>query len=67
MIMISMYDLEDNLITIFNSYKECAEYFKTTVEVIQCYICRRNKGILDKKRLDGKWYRLYKNDESEVN
>lgn len=23
--MISMYDLEDNLITIFDSYKECAE------------------------------------------
>lgn len=65
--MISMYDLEDNLITIFDSYKECAEYFKTTDNVIKCHICRKKKSILDKKRLDGKWYRLYKIDESEVN
>lgn len=62
-----MYDLEDNLITIFDSYKECAEYFKTSVNVIYSYICRRNKNVIDKKRLDGKWYRLYKIDESEVN
>lgn len=65
--MISMYDLEDNLITIFDSYKECAEYFKTSIDTIYSYISKSNKGVIDKKRLDGKWYRLYKNDESEVN
>ena len=60
--MIAMYDLEDNLITIFDSYKECAKYFKTTTAVIRCHISRKNKGIIDKKRLDGKWYRLFKEE-----
>lgn len=58
--MIGMYDLEDNLITIFDSYKECAKYFNTSVRVIQTYICKSKKGILDKKRIENKWCRLVK-------
>lgn len=46
--MIAMYDLEDNLINVFDNYKECAKYFNTTSAVIRCYICRKNKEILDK-------------------
>ena len=59
---IAMYDLEDNLITVFESYKECAKYFKTSIESIHCYICRSQKGIVDKKlnKEDHKWYRLVK-------
>lgn len=63
--MISCYDLEDNLITVFESYKECAEWFNTSVNCIYCYICRNQKGIVDRKRnkQDDKWYRLYKVDD----
>lgn len=60
--MISCYDLEDNLITIFDSYKDCAKWFNTSVKVIYCYISRSQKGIVDKKRniKYKKWYRLFK-------
>lgn len=63
--MIGCYDLEDNLITVFENYKECAEWFNTSVECIRCYICRNEKGILDKKRnkQNRKWYRLYRLEE----
>lgn len=59
--MIVMYDLEDNLITIFNTYKECAKYFDTSVKSIRCYISRNKKGTVDKKRdkKNQQWVRLF--------
>ena len=63
--MIAMYDLEDNLITIFESYKECAKYFNTSTKVIQCYISRSKRGIRDKKKNGNSWCRLIKIDEVE--
>ena len=60
--MIAYYDLEDNIITIFDTYKECAEYFNTKPKIIQCYISRFKHGKVDKKR-DFKtrtWGRLYR-------
>lgn len=64
--MIAMYDLEDNYIMSFDNYKECAEYFKTSVKVIQCYICKSKKGKTDKKRdKNGKYVRLFKIEEDE--
>ena len=41
--MIAMYDLEDNLITIFETTEECAKYFNTSVNVINCNISRKIK------------------------
>ena len=61
--MISMYDLEDNLITVFDTYKEAAKYFNTSVDVIQCYICKSQKGKIDKKKWGNKWCRLFKMEE----
>lgn len=65
--MISCYDLNDNLITVFDSYKECAKWFNTSTKVIQCYISRSRRGIRDKKfnKQDKKWYRLFKIEEIE--
>lgn len=62
--MIAMYDLEDNLITVFDSYKECANYFNTSKGVIKSYICRNKKGILNKKRYKNTWCRLFKVNDS---
>lgn len=51
---IAMYDIEtDELITTFDSYIECANYFNTSVDVIICNVMRKNK-----KRYRGSWYRL---------
>lgn len=61
--MIAMYDLNDNLITIFDSYKECASYFNTTIGSIKCYISRKKKGKIDKKRNGNNWCRLIKLEE----
>jgi len=47
--MIAMYDLEDNFITLFDTYQECADYFETSKKVIQTYICKNRKGKIDKK------------------
>lgn len=63
--MIVMYDLEDNYIWSFDSYKECAEYFNTSVKVLHCYISRQRKGIVDNKRdkKHHRWVRLLKEVE----
>lgn len=63
--MIAMYDLEDNLITVFDNYKKCAEYFNTSREVIESYICKSKKGKVDRKRdiANKRWVRLYKIEE----
>ena len=60
--MISCYDLDDNLITIFENYRDCAKWFNTSIDVIYSYICKSQKGIVDKKRniKDKTWYRLFK-------
>lgn len=60
--MIMMYDLEDNYLWEFDSYKECANYFNTTTKVIQCYISKSKKGIRDKKRdsKNKRWVRLFR-------
>lgn len=62
--MIVMYDMEDNFVEMFGNYKQCAEYLKTSEGVIRSYICRSKKGIRDKKRFNGKWYRLFKIKEA---
>lgn len=51
---IAMYDIKtDELITIFDSYKDCANYFNTSVQVIICNVMRKNR-----KRYNENWYRL---------
>ncbi|WP_288910963.1 NUMOD1 domain-containing DNA-binding protein [uncultured Thomasclavelia sp.] len=60
--MIAMYDLEDNLITVFENYRECAKYFNTTSDSIHSHISRFSKGILKKKldKQNKRWVRLFK-------
>ena len=54
---IAMYDIKtDELITIFDSYKDCANYFNTSVQVIICNVVRKNR-----KRYKGNWYMLVPN------
>lgn len=58
--MILMYDQEDNLVTIFDTYKDCANYFNTSINVIRSHICRVRKGLVNKKLMKGKgWFKLY--------
>lgn len=62
--MIVMYDLEDNLITVFDNYKECAKYFNTSVNTIKVHICKSKKGKTKKKRYNNAWYKLIQIKES---
>ena len=59
--MIAMYDLDDNIITIFDSYKECAKYFNTSSASIRSHICRFKKNKLKKKRdkRNKRWCNLF--------
>lgn len=63
--MILMYDLLDNYIMEFKSYKECARYFNTSENSIHCYFFKSKKGIVDKKRdkANHRWVRLFKEEE----
>lgn len=65
--MIFMYDLEDNYICEFKTYKECANYFNTSTKVIQTYISKSRKGTRDKKRdfNNKRWVRLFKEEKYE--
>lgn len=60
--LIAMYDLEDNYLYEFKNYKECAKYFNTSKDSIQCYICRNRQGKVDRKRdkSNKRWVRLFK-------
>lgn len=44
------YSLNDEVLAIFDNYKECAKYFNTTTKVIQCYISRSLRKPNKKKR-----------------
>lgn len=66
---IAMYDEEDNIITTFESKKECAEYFGTTINCINSFFSRVHKGIRNNKKLnkvDKKWYKLYQYQKEEL-
>ena len=65
--MIAMYDLEDNLITVFDNYKKCAEYFNTSIESLHSHICRSKQGKVDRKRdiKNKRWCRLFKIEDDE--
>ena len=65
--MIAMYDLEDNYITSFDNYKECANYFETSIRCIHSYICKSRKGVIDKKidKKNNRYVRLFKIEEEE--
>lgn len=65
--MIICYDLEDNVIKIFDSYKECAEWFGVKAQDIMCYISKSKKNMSDKKKNkhDNQWYRLFRIEDDD--
>lgn len=65
--MIAMYDLEDNYITSFDNYKECANYFETSRDCISSYFSKNKKEIIDKKwdKKDSRYIRLFKIEDEE--
>lgn len=59
--MIAMYDLEDNLITIFETTEECAKYFNTSANVINSNISRKNR----KRTPSKEWCKLFRIKEEQ--
>ena len=60
--IITCYDLEDNLIIAFDNEEDCSKYFGISVKCLRSYLSRVKSGELDKKKnkYDNKWYRIYK-------
>lgn len=56
--VIAIYDLEDNLMTILEGYKEVAKYFNTSEGVIKTHMCLKRQDKHRRKRFNGKWYKL---------
>ncbi len=65
---IIMYDLADNPLFVFTSYKECAEYFGTSTKSIQSHICRSLKGEVNLKndKKHNRMVKLYKYFFSDI-
>lgn len=66
---IAMYDEEDNIVTIFESTKECAKYFNTSMECIRSYFSNVKAGRIRNRKHDKKtckWYKLYHYAKEEV-
>lgn len=66
--ILTFYDLEDNIIAQFDSYKEAAKYFNTTIRCLHSYISRRNLHYPNRKKRDKKlgiWGYLIKDDMEE--
>ena len=62
--MFAIYDMDDNLIYVCDTYKELAKYFNTTTNVMRTTISRFNLGIRKKKRTtDGRWCRIIRMEE----
>lgn len=64
----AIYDLEDNIITICENYKELANFFQKPKRSMESSVCRFTKGLIDKIRSnkDNSYYKVYKIKEKEV-
>lgn len=50
--ILTFYDLEDNIVAQFDSYKEAAKYFQTSISVVRCNVSRRNLHFPNRKKYD---------------
>ena len=65
--MIIMYDLDDNILEVFNDTKDCAKYFNASVFAIHCHICRSRQGKIKRKRdmAHKRWVKLYREENDD--
>lgn len=57
--MFAIYDMEDNLMYVCETYRELAKYFNTSTIVMRSTMSRIKSGYRKKKRTtDGKWCRI---------
>lgn len=62
--MFAIYDMDDNLIFVCDTYKELAKYFNTSTVVMHTTMSRFKSGIRKKKRTtDGKWCTIIRMEE----
>ena len=62
--MICVYDLDGNLLMTFDTYRECAEAFGTSIGSLKTHVCNQRKGKVSRKRYKGEWVQLIRyNDE----
>lgn len=58
----AVYDIEDNIVEVFDTGKECAEWFGIKAGIFHSAFCKLNNGTRDKikNKNDDKWYKVYK-------
>lgn len=61
-VIYAVYDLEDEIVEVFDTGKECAEWFGIKSGVFRSAFCKMSKGYRDriKNKNDNNWYRIYK-------
>mgnify|MGYP007056177658 CR=1 FL=1 len=61
--MLIVYEIDsDNILGIFETYRECAAFFNTTENVLKVHISRKRRGLVKKKRYNGRWVLLERVD-----
>lgn len=57
-----VYDLQDNIITTFENYKELSNFFGKTKDSMRSSVSRFTKGLIEaiKSNIDNKYYKVYK-------
>lgn len=62
--MFAVYDMEDNLLYICDTYKELAKYFNTSIYVMHSTMSKFKSELRKKKRTtDGKWCTIIRMEE----
>ena len=58
----AVYDVEDNIAGVFDTGKECAEWFGIKAKVFRSAFSKLNKGTRDKikNKYNGNFYKVYK-------
>lgn len=57
--MFAIYDMDDNLVFVCDTYKELAKYFDTSIYVMHSTMSRLKAGIRKRKRdTNGNWCKI---------
>lgn len=63
--VIAVYDMEDNNIGVYESYKECAEMYNLTAKQVRDITKRIRLGLANTGKLGNKYVRIYKYNMEE--
>lgn len=66
--ILALYDLEDNLITVFKNTQECCDYLNIGNGCLRSFLSRVRNNIRPNKirsKTENKWYQIFEIEEKE--